>query len=192
MKMAPSVWWDVEPILGLPGFALNGWKATALRSDLERSFGGPVAQNVGAVYTLTSDEKAYLSGLGVDADGLLAWMNARANIGASIPARNHLEHYGLPTGDLRRPVVTMHGIVDPMLPVSHEAVYRGLVDAAGRGDNLVQVYPNAGHASFSAEQFLSALAAIEYWLDGGVRPDASFFPEGHGFDNSFVPPPWPY
>jgi hypothetical protein len=54
------------------------------------------------------------------------------------------------------------------------------------------VYARAGHASFSAEQYLKALAAMEHWLDTDVRPDASFFPESAGFDNSYVPPPWPY
>jgi hypothetical protein len=71
-------------------------------------------------------------------------------------------------------------------------VYRALVDAAGDGDKLVQVYVNAGHASFSAGQFLAALAAIEHWLDTGARPDGSFFPDTQGFDDSFVPPSWPY
>jgi hypothetical protein len=39
---------------------------------------------------------------------------------------------------------------------------------------------------------MAALNGMEYWLDTGAQPDASFFPEGMGFDNSFVPPPWPY
>ena len=39
---------------------------------------------------------------------------------------------------------------------------------------------------------VAALAAMEHWLNTGVRPDASFFPETLGFDGSFVPPPWPY
>jgi pimeloyl-ACP methyl ester carboxylesterase len=192
MKIPPSLWWDVEPSLGLPGFALDGWKATALRSALEREFRGPVAQNVGAEYALTPDEMAYLSSLGVNAGQLLAWMNEHADITASRPARNHLAHYGTPEGDLRRPLLTMHGVYDPMLPTSHEALYGALVETAGHRDQLVQVYARAGHASFSAEQYLKALAAMEHWLDTDVRPDASFFPESAGFDNSYVPPPWPY
>ena len=192
MKLPSPVWWDVEPMLGLPGWAIDGWKATALRSNAERAFGGPVAQNIGDVYELAQEDKAYLSTLGVDADALLTWMNQHTNIAARRSARNHLEHYGAPTGDLRRPVVMMHGILDALLPVSHAAVYRDVADAAGHGDKLVQAFVDTGHASFSAGQFLSTLAAIEHWLDTGVRPDASFFPEAEGFDNSFVPPPWPY
>jgi hypothetical protein len=41
-------------------------------------------------------------------------------------------------------------------------------------------------------QLLATVEAMERWLDTGTRPDASFFPEEKGFDNKFVPPPWPY
>jgi alpha-beta hydrolase superfamily lysophospholipase len=192
LKLPSDVWWNVDPLLGLPGWAIDGWKATAVRSQEERIYGGPVAQNVGTVYELTGDEKSYLAGLGVNADERLAWMNDHANITAQRPARNHIEHAGTPSGRLRRPVVTMHGILDALLPVWHEADYHARVEAAGRSEQLVQAFANVGHSSFSAGQFLSALSAIEHWLDTGVRPGASFFPEAEGFDNSFVPPPWPY
>jgi hypothetical protein len=38
----------------------------------------------------------------------------------------------------------------------------------------------------------SSLEAMESWLNTGTKPDAAFFPEQKGFDNTFVPPPWPY
>ncbi|HWT82086.1 MAG TPA: hypothetical protein VN648_25150, partial [Candidatus Methylomirabilis sp.] len=193
MKEAPASWWETDPLVGLPGWALVGWGATAVRSLLEQMWGGPVAQNIGAYYTLTDEEKTYLSDLGVNADDLLAWMNAHTNIAARRSARNLLGHYATPSGDLRRPVVMMHGIFDPLVVVSNEAAYSALVDAVGNGDKLVQTYVNTpGHIPFSADQLLAALAAMEHWLDTGVRPDASFFPESMGFNNSFVPPPWPY
>jgi len=192
MKLPAEAWWEFDAIAGLPGWALAGWKGTALRSSAEARWGGPVGQNVGVVYTLTSDEKAYLSALGVNADELLAWMNANANIPANRCARMRASREA-PDGRLRRPVLTMHGIFDPILPPAHEAVYRGLVEARGKGDNLAQTYVRTpGHVAFSAEQFLALLTGVEYWLDTEVRPDASFFPESFAFDNGFVPPPWPY
>lgn len=192
MKLPWDVWWTVDQFAGLPGWAMDGWKATADRACRELSSGGPIAQNIGDVYALTPDEKAYLASLGVNADELLGWMNARTNIAARQSARNHLEHYGAPSGDLRQPVVTMHGILDALLPVSHQTVYRSLVEAAGKGDMLVQAYATVGHSTFSAQQYLAALAALEHWLDTGERPDASFFPGSLGFNSGFVPPPWPY
>ena len=193
MKLDSPTWWDIEPYSGLWGYAIEGWVATALRSANEQFAGGNGAENIGDYYALTDGEKTYLSTLGVNADELLAWMNQHTNINAVRSARNHLQHYGSPSGQLRRPVITMHGMYDPVAWVTHESVYRGLVDAAGNGDKLVQVYVNApGHAAFSFDQLMATLNAMESWLNSGVAPDASAFPENVGFDNSYVPPPWPY
>ncbi len=194
MQLPYGAWWDYDESIGLWGYAIDGWKATAYRSYLEKVCGGRVAQNIGDVYTLTDEEKQYLAGLGLDADQLLAWMNTKTYIAARRSARNIAElQYGTPSGKLRRPVITMHGMYDPIVPVSHEAAYRVLVDAANSADLLVQTYVNQpGHIAFSAEQYLATLRAMESWLDTGVRPDASFFPESLHFDHSFVPPPWPY
>ncbi len=176
---------------GLPGWALLGWKSIALRSAFEQSC-GPVAQNIGVVYSLTDEEKAYLSSLGLNADELLAWMNAHTNVSGKRSCRLHAQHDS-PNGNPQLPVLAMHGIYDYLLPPSNEAMYRAMVEANGKGDNLVQTYVNVpGHVAFSTEQLMAELNAMEYWLNTGVRPDASFFPESLGFDNSFVPPPWPY
>ena len=165
MKLPSAAWWDVDPLIGFQGYFLAAWKGIAFRSRAEQLYGGPVAQNVGAFYSLSASDKAYLLTLGLNADNLLAWMNAHANITARNSARQHLAHYGNPTGNLRRPVVTMHAILDPDISVSHEAVYRAKAEATGSAGLLVQAFANAWHASFSADQYLAALAAIEHWLD---------------------------
>lgn len=188
MRESPKAWWESDS----PGWALAGWAATAGRSRREQLFGGPVAQNIGANYTLSDEEKSSLAALGVNAGELLAWMNAHANINARRSARNHLAHYATPNGNLRRPVVMMLGIFDPIVVPSNGAVYRALAEASGHDDKLVQVYVNTWHGPYSAEQYLATLAAMEHWLNTGIRPDASFFPENMGFDNTFVPPPWLY
>lgn len=128
----------------------------------------------------------------MNADELLAWMKAHANIAARRSARNHLAHYGTPNGNLRRPVVMMLGIFDPLVVPSNGAVYRTLAEARGNDDKLVQVYVNTWHGPYSAEQYLATLVALEHWLNTGIRPDTSFFPENLGFDNNFVPTPWLY
>ena len=160
---------------------------------MEADNGGPVAENVDLHYTLGTAEKQYLASLGVDADQLLAYMNARRNITADRAARIHAEHWGGFSGRLLRPVLTMHSKFDGLLFVSQESYYAALVQAAGCSNQLVQAYVNdVGHASFSADQYLSVLAAMESWLDTGVRPDATLLPASQGFDLGFVPPPWPF
>ena len=188
MKESPKAWWETD----FQGYALVGWAGTAVRSHLEQQYGGPVAQNIGAQYTLTDDEKSYLSTLGVNADQLLGWMNAHTNIGARRAARNRLAQYGAHNGNLHRPVVMMQGIDDPLVIASNAAVYHDLAEARRHENKLAQAYVNTWHGPYSAEQYLAALAALENWLNTGTKPDAWFFPESLGFDNSFIPPAWPY
>jgi hypothetical protein len=87
----------------------------------------------------------------------------------------------------------MHSKFDGLVFVSQESYYAALVQAAGYSDQLVQAYVNdVGHGLFSADQYLSVLAAMESWLGTGVRPDESRLPASKGFDLGFVPPAWPF
>ncbi len=191
MGLLPQEFWGKDPSNGSPFFGLMMWKATGQRAAWEAENGGPVAENVGVQYTLDPADKQYLASLGVDAEALLAYMNAHTNITADRTARLHAEHWGGISGRLLRPVLTMHSKYDGLDFVSQESYYAALVQAAGYSDQLLQTYVNdVGHNSFTAGQYLSVLAAMESWLDTGVRPDASMFPASEGFDLTFVPPPW--
>jgi pimeloyl-ACP methyl ester carboxylesterase len=191
MQMPMQTFWGTDAQLGQPFFLLHMWKATERRAAAEADWGGPVAENVGMEYALSAQESQYLAALGVNAESLLAFMNARANINADVVARKHLEQWGAYSGQLRRPVLTMHAKFDGSLFVSNESYYAALVQAAGSSDKLVQSYVNmVGHCSFSADQYKSGIAAMNSWLDTGVRPDASLLPPSLGFDLGYVPPPW--
>jgi hypothetical protein len=169
------------------------WKATEKRGAVDAAYGGPVAENIGIQYTLKPEEKTYLASLGVDADQLLAAMNARANIAADIAARNHAERWGGFHGNLRSPVLTMHSIFDGLVFVSQESYYAALAEAAGSSDMLMQAYVDTiGHCSFTADQYLSTLTAMDSWLNTGVRPDESLLPASKGFNLGYVPWPWPF
>ncbi len=192
-RLSPEAFWGADPQLNTPFFGLAMWKATGRRAEAEADAGGPIAQNVGFEYTLTAADKAYLASLGVDADGLLAAMNVQNNIAAWRPARNYAEQWGGLTGRLSRPVVEMHSIFDGLVPVYSESPYASLVSASGSGDRLLQSYVNTvGHCSFSAPQYLSVVAAIENWLDTGVRPPPTILPATLGFNFAYVPPEWPF
>jgi pimeloyl-ACP methyl ester carboxylesterase len=193
MRLPAPAFWGTDPLTTGFFFGLGLWRATGQRAAAESENGGPVAENIGFEYTLTASEKEYLSSLGVDADGLLAFMNARANIAAKRSARKHLEQWGGVSGWLARPVLTMHSIYDGLVPVYNESAYANAVTAAGSSGRLVQAYvTDVGHCSFSKEQYLSVLAAMQHWLNTGVKPDISAFPTSQGFDLEYVPPPWPF
>jgi pimeloyl-ACP methyl ester carboxylesterase len=167
--------------------------ATEGRAEVERRAGGPVVQNTDHVYTLTNAEKLYLATLGVNADALLAEMNARTNISAPRASRHYLEHFASYTGDLVRPVLTIHTTTDGLVPVSHESAYRETVMAAGKENLLSQVYATSvGHCTFTPEQLIAAVAAMDSWLETGMAPGMEFFPRALGFAPDFVPPPYPF
>jgi len=192
-RLPQLAFWGTDPQLNSPFFGLAMWKATALRAGAEAYAGGPVADNVGFEYTLSVEDKGYLAWLGVDADGMLAAMNARANVVARRSARNYAERWGGFNGRLTRPVLSMHSILDGLVPVYNENRYASLVAASASTDHFLPAYVNnVGHCSFSAPQYLSVVAAMQSWLETGVRPDASMLPTSLGFDLAYVPPLWPF
>jgi pimeloyl-ACP methyl ester carboxylesterase len=176
------------------GFLFAMYGTTENRAEVEcRAGGAPLGQNRTHIYTLPDDRKAYLATLGVDADALLAAMNAQTTITANRRARSYLRHHTDLKGDLRRPVLTVHTTLDQIVNVAQEAAYGETVEKTGKEDRLVQVYTDGvGHCVFTPDQLNSAVAAMNHWLDTGMKPGAEFFPAAQGFVPGFVPPPWPH
>ena len=165
--------------------------ATEAQAELERRAGGPLTQNITHNYTLTLDEKAYLTSLGVDATPLLDAMNARRNVSAPPESRNYLEHFAEYSGFIKRPVLTLHNVVDPLVVIAHERAYRDTAAAAERSDLLFQLYTTGvGHAALTLRQLLMGIEAIDGWTRTGTRPASSTFTADLGFLPDFVPPPW--
>jgi pimeloyl-ACP methyl ester carboxylesterase len=162
------------------------------RGELQRRAGGPFVQNLNHTYSLTEAEKAYLAGFGVDADALLSQMNARRNIAAPPAPRNYVERSADYSGKIKHPVLTMHTIVDEVVPVSNESAYADTIAAAGKQNLLFQTYTNGvGHCNFAGEQIFSSVFAMDSWVSTGVRPTAASFPAAFGFVPGFGPPPFP-
>lgn len=165
---------------------------TEARAELERRAGGPIGQNINHIYSLTDNEKAYLGGLGVDPDALLAEMNAPTSIEADPAARAYVESYADYTGNIQNPVLTLHTTVDGLAVPTNETMYAETVAAAGASDNLVQTYTESvGHCTFSGEQLITTLTAMDNWLETGIAPTDATFPTAQGFVPDFDPGPWP-
>jgi hypothetical protein len=80
---------------------------------------------------------------------------------------------GDPAGKLPIPVLSIHSINDPQVPVEQQAAYRGVVTAAGSGDRLVQAYTDErGHTAQSAPELAAALDAVVQWVEKGTKPSA--------------------
>ena len=170
----------------------NMFFATEARAELERRAGGPVVQNLTHAYTLSAADKAYLAVLGVNADPLLAAMNANRNISAPFSSRDYLRNWADYSGEIQDPVLTLHTQTDSLVPPSHESAYAATVAAAGRGDLLAQTFTSGnGHCNFTGPQLLTALGALDRWVATGVKPGAAVFPSALGFLPGFMAPAWP-
>jgi len=61
--------------------------------------------------------------------------------------------------------------VDEVVPVASESAYQNTIAAVGRDDLLVQVYTTGiGHGSFTLDQILAAIRAIDGWSQSERLP----------------------
>jgi pimeloyl-ACP methyl ester carboxylesterase len=76
-------------------------------------------------------------------------------------ARAYLRRFYQTTGELQRPLVTLHNTLDPVVPFQHEVIYRGLVAYAGRGDYLTTLpVARYGHCNFTAQEIVGAFEML--------------------------------
>ena len=179
-----------------PGWMFLGmFIATEARADVQKRAKGPVVQNADHYYSLTDAQKTYLMSYGMPAetiDAVLTAMNAQTNVTPALPQKRYLEKYFDPTGDLQRPLITMHEIGDGLVGVFNETMLAGKVKAAGKEDMFVQAFTNGTwHCGFTAPQLLTTIKAMDSWLEFGAKPGPEFFPETLGFVPGYVPPQWP-
>lgn len=198
----------IRLVTGTPGRGITppappqfypGWVFTDMffameaRSELERRAGGPIVQNINRNYNLSTEERLYLLTLGVPSaviDGWLTAMNAQRVVSAPPLARDYVERNANYTGRIQGPVLTMHTIIDPLVTVTQQYEYKQTVSNARRGNLLFQTYTTGnGHCAFTGPQLLTAVNAINAWVQFGVRPDTETFSEKLGFAPFFVPPP---
>ncbi len=179
-----------------PGWLFLGmFMATEARAELEARAKGPIVQNKDHVYMLDDAGKAYLLSIGFSAGQLeyiLAAMNAQTNVTAAFSQRMYLAQNFDPSGDLARPVISLHADRDGLVPAYQETVLRQTVETAGREQKLLQVFTSAaGHCTFTPAQLLKTVNAMDSWLDTGRKPGPEFFPAADGFLNGYAPPEWP-
>ncbi|MBE0611341.1 MAG: hypothetical protein IH609_18310, partial [Dehalococcoidia bacterium] len=108
----------------------------------------------------TNFDAAYAidAGLGVTAEELNAGVRRYASDPASRNAEAHPD--AVPTtGRITVPLLTLHNTGDLFVPISMEQSYRAKVEAAGKGDLLVQRAIRAGgHCKFSEPELTAAFA----------------------------------
>jgi alpha-beta hydrolase superfamily lysophospholipase len=109
-------------------------------------------------------------GLGMTAAELNAGVRRYASDAAARNAETHPD--AVPTtGRISVPLLTLHNTGDLFVPISMEQSYRAKVEAAGRGDLLVQRAIRAGgHCKFSEPELTAAFADLVAWVKDGTKP----------------------
>ena len=86
-------------------------------------------------------------------------------------ARNYLENYYTPTGDLKIPMVSVHNLWDPLVPFFHEPALGKIVLGAGSSGMLLQrAVPNYGHCNFPTPLVVSSFQTLTGWVSTGIKP----------------------
>lgn len=89
---------------------------------------------------------------------------------ATPDARNYLNHWFEPTGDLQIPLLTLHTMWDPAVPTAHERKLASVVAAAGNSEFLRQrtgTLANAfNHCGFSTAEIVSNFDQLVGWVGG--------------------------
>jgi Tannase-like family of unknown function (DUF6351) len=138
------------------------------RANLEADAGGDPSWNTGVNYpqellrSADYQEVAALykaAGLSLRAD--LDRLQRAPRISANPQAVSYLAHNLAFNGRISVPVLTMHTIGDGTVVPENEQAYSSVVDRAGRGDLLRQVYVDrAGHCAFTPAETITAVQVL--------------------------------
>ncbi len=147
----------------------------AFRADLQARAGGNPSWNTGVNYfsdlakSVDVKEVAALyrsAGLSLGHD--VQKLNSSHRIKADPKAVAYLASNIAFNGDISVPVLTMHTTGDGLVVPENEQAYRSIVDQAGNGNLLRQVFVNrAGHCAFTPAETITAVQTLENRMSTG-------------------------
>jgi pimeloyl-ACP methyl ester carboxylesterase len=137
---------------------------TFVIGDMQRRSGGNPFDNRNTIYSGTNATSSFGD---YELNDKVRRYDAQA-----LPRAYLLRHY-TPTGRLGRPMLALHTIYDPVVPVSQLALYSREVEAAGFSRNLIQQYIHRdGHCTIRQDEVGEAFDELVAWTHGGSRPIA--------------------
>ena len=148
------------------GGGVNYYQAALVYSPLgiiNLAPGAAISSNSNTVYR--SDPA-----LGLD-DAAFNKLVRRLPANAALRALGRSANLSAPTGKIGIPVLSLHTTGDPYVPIFTEQDYRRLVEAAGKGNLLVQrAIRRPGHCEFTGEELLQGFYDLVAWANGGPKP----------------------
>ena len=147
----------------------------AFRADLEAKAGGNPSWNTGVNYfsdlsksTDASEVKALYRSAGLSLGQDVQTLNSSKRISADPKAVGWLARNIAFDGDISVPVLTMHTTGDGLVVPENEQAYRAVVDRAGHGALLRQIFVDrAGHCAFTPAETITAVQTLENRLSTG-------------------------
>jgi len=140
----------------------------AFRAELEARAGGNPSWNAGVNYVEDLAKSADLeevialyhqAGLSLTED--LRTLNRAPRISADPAAVRYLAQNVAFDGDISIPVLTMHTTGDGLVVPENEQAYRSVVDRAGNGRLLRQIFVDrAGHCTFTPAETITAVQTL--------------------------------
>ena len=132
-------------------------------ADLQHKAGGNPFDNRNYLYSGTATDYALNDGV--------------HRYPADPAAQQWLVSRDAPTGRLTRPMLALHTLYDPVIPVTSLSLYSHQVEAAGFAPNLVQQYVHRdGHCTFSPAEIGRAFDELIAWSHNGPRPTPGLLP----------------
>src|ERR1017187_1984350 len=147
----------------------------AFRADLEAKAGGNPSWNTGVNYVSdlaksadVREVKALYRSAGLSLGRDVRTLNGSKRISADPSAVAWLTRNIVFNGDISVPVLTMHTTGDGLVVPENEQAYRAVVDRAGHGALLRQIFvARAGHCAFTPAETITAVQTLENRMSTG-------------------------
>lgn len=125
--------------------------------ELQQRAGGNPFDNADLVYTGSGDDEALNDGV--------------SRYRSDPKARAYALKWYTPTGQLKKPMLALHNVGDPLVDAKTAFEYAMLAQRAGNGDRFVQQYVKRdGHCVFQPDEIARAFDQLVRWVDNGHRP----------------------
>ena len=137
---------------------------TFVIKDLRLKAGGNPFDNRNLIYTGTTDDNA---------------LNEKVKrYAADERAVDYVAAHYSPSGMLRRKLLAVHTMYDPLVPAATAAYYDELTRRLGNGELFVQQYVNRdGHCNITPDQSGEAFDELVEWVHDGTRPQPGRLPD---------------
>jgi pimeloyl-ACP methyl ester carboxylesterase len=119
-----------------------------VQSDLLTTAGGNPYSNLHTRYRGSLDDKALNAGI--------------ARVAAARPAQRYVSRFYTPSGEIKRPIVSLHNALDPVVPFRVEQLFAQRVQEESRASLLTSIPAQRayGHCNFDPAEILTAFTVL--------------------------------